>query len=111
MNRVRRSGGKSPEIALGDRWMQFAFPRDDLEYLGTIRRGLEIGALARDRDGNFLLVNGDVQQTLNRSKIESLLRSTRPSTPPFKMPTVPTRESMAAVKIVVKARRKFVMPA
>jgi hypothetical protein len=101
---------KDTHIILGMGWRQFAFPRDDLAYLGTIRRGIEIGALAKDSAGNFLQVNGDMRQALNKSRIEAKLRDTvgkYPATEHTRQPTVAER---AAVTIVVKPRRRVMTP-
>jgi hypothetical protein len=67
--------GHEAQITLGEGWRQFAFDRPDLEYLGVIRRGIEIGALAKDKAGAFWQVNGDMRQALNSSKVQALMRS------------------------------------
>lgn len=98
------------QITLGEGWRQFAFDRPDLEYLGVIRRGIEIGALARDKDGAFWQVNGDMRQALNSSKMQALLRSARPDTKPAPVTRQPTAEQRAAVVVTVKPRRRVVAP-
>lgn len=101
---------KSLQIVLGTGWKQFAFFRDDLSYLGTIKRGLEVGALAKDSGGNFLQVNGDIRQFLNKSRIEAQLRemaSQVQSATRFRQPTV---EERTAVTVVVKPRRRVMEP-
>ncbi|RTL30089.1 MAG: hypothetical protein EKK47_11215 [Burkholderiales bacterium] len=98
----------SAQIALGDGWRQFAFTETDLEFLGVIRRGLEIGALARDKDGRFMQVNGDVRQPLNTSRIQALLRSAKPATRPAPPVRQPTPEQRAAVVVTVKPRRRVI---
>jgi hypothetical protein len=98
------------QITLGEGWRQFAQPREDLTFMGTIRRGMEIGALAKDGAGAYLLVNGDIRQVLNSSRVEAKLRSAvvrRPREPVVQSPTAAER---AAVVVVVKQRRRIVMP-
>lgn len=94
------------QITLGEGWRQFAFERPDLEYLGVIRRGIEIGALAKDKDGAFLQVNGDMRQPLNTSRIQALLRSARPDTRSAPVARQPTSEQRAAVVVTVKPKRR-----
>lgn len=61
--------GKHTQIILGDGWQRFAFATRGMTFLGTIRRGMEIGALAKDDTGGYLQVNGDIHQVLNRSRV------------------------------------------
>lgn len=96
--------GKSDQVTLGEGWRQFAMPRDDLEYLGVIRRGMEIGALAKDQSGAYLQVNGDMRQTLNSSRIESLLRAAKPAAPKFYARPAPPSDKPPVV-VVIKKRR------
>lgn len=98
----------SDQITLGKGWRQFAFERPDLEYLGVIRRGIEIGALAKDRAGAFLQVNGDMCQALNTSRMQALLRSARSVVRPAPVARQPTSEQRAAVVVTVKPRRRVV---
>jgi hypothetical protein len=110
--KAKKRPGNDTQIILGEGWRQFAMPREDLTYMGTFRRGMEIGALAKNEEGAYLLVNGDVRQTLNSSRVESKLRSAV-----VKLPRVapivqgPTAAERAAVVVVVKPRRRVVVPA
>jgi hypothetical protein len=104
----KKHKGNDNQVILGEDWHRFAFARDDLEFLGTIRRGIEIGALAKDQDGNYLQVNGDMRQTLNKSRIESLLRSAKPAVVRVPVVRQPTTEQRAAVVVTVKKRRVVV---
>jgi len=106
---VRARKTNSDQITLGEGWRQFAFERPDLEYLGVIRRGIEIGALARDKDGAFLQVNGDMRQTLNTSRIQALLRSARSVVRPAPVARQPTTEQRAAVVVTVKPKRRVIV--
>lgn len=99
----------SAQITLGEGWRQFAFDRPGLEYLGVIRRGIEIGALAKEKDGAFLQVNGDMRQALNTSRIQALMRSARPALRPAPVVRQPTSEQRAAVVIKVKPKRRVIV--
>ncbi|MDP9933502.1 hypothetical protein [Variovorax paradoxus] len=62
-------------IHLGNHWRMFANARDGMEFLGTVHHGVAgIGALARDREGRYLQVNGDVVAVLDARKIGRALR-------------------------------------
>ena len=87
------------QITLGEGWRKFAFERPDLEYLSVIRRGIEIGALAKDKDSAFLQVNGDMRQPLNTSRIQALLRPARSVVRPARVASQPTQEQRAAVVV------------
>jgi hypothetical protein len=62
-------------IHLGPGWMAFAPQLADVLLLGVVQRGLQIGALAQRGDGSFVQINGDVVQSLNRSRVEHVLRT------------------------------------
>ena len=102
----KKHKGNDTQVTLGEDWHRFAFPRDDLEFLGIIRRGIEIGALAKDLSGAYLQVNGDMRQTLNTSRIEAALRSasSREPKPTYRQP----HPQQTPVVVVVKKRRTIV---
>jgi hypothetical protein len=105
--------GHDARIILGDGWRQFAFKADGLEYLGTIQRGMEIGALAQDEAGSYLQVNGDIQQALNKSRVAMLLRNAtvrRQAVVPAHQP-VQAHSERPAVSVTIKRRRRVVLPA
>lgn len=97
------------QITLGEGWRQFAFTQTDIELLGVIRRGIEIGALARAKDGAFLQVNGDMRQPLNNSRIQALLRSARSDTRSAPVARQPSMEQRAAVVVTVKPKRRVLV--
>ncbi|MEO5672578.1 MAG: hypothetical protein ABIR26_17980 [Ramlibacter sp.] len=102
--------GQDTQIVLGDGWKQFAFTTDGFEYLGTIRRGMEIGALARDESGGYWQVNGDIRRVLNTSRVTALLRAAggrRKQSDPWEQPKAADR---ANVVVVIKPRRRIVVP-
>lgn len=107
---VGKRGGnnKNTIVTPGDGWRMFAMPREDLEYLGTIQRGLEIGALARDVSGAYLQVNGDMRQTLNTSRVEAALRSAMPRAASYRPRQ--SAEPSKPVVVVVKPRRRVIVP-
>ena len=79
------------------------------ELLGVIRRGIEIGALAKDSKGGYWQVNGDMRQVLNASKVQALLRSAKPDTRPAPVVRPPTAEQRAAGVVVVKPKRRVIV--
>ena len=98
------------QITLGDGWRQFGFEREDLEFLGVIRRGMEIGALAKDATGAYLQVNGDMRQVLNKSRVETYMRSAPVRISKVVMARQPSEAERAAVVVVVKPRRRIILP-
>lgn len=46
-----------------------------MQVMGVVQRGQEIGALVRSADGQYMQVNGDIQQLLDSPQVESALRS------------------------------------
>ncbi len=91
-------------------WVQHTYarpPAHPLQLLGSVRRGMQVGALARSVDGQFFQVVGDFVQPLNKRKIEAAIAKAttteafvaeravvKPATPPI---------------IIVKRRRVPVM--
>jgi hypothetical protein len=93
----------------------YARPKDDsLVLLGSVRRGMQIGALAKSADGAYFQVVGDFLTPLNRSKIEMALAKAKsaqaysaPHAPAYSAPA-PTAAAAPPV-VVVKRRRIPVM--
>jgi hypothetical protein len=95
------------QIRLGPSWSIFAYPRDAMNFLGTVQRGMQIGALASLADGGYAQVNGDIVEPLNKSRIEHALRAatgTRRGEP-----LVNVRRPSTAV-VTVKKKRRIVPP-
>jgi len=98
-------------ISLGNTWQAFVPSVADAELLGTVRRGAQIGALARLPDGRYAQVNGDWITPLNKAQVEHALRSA--GALPFTMAAsaapanVPPRP---AVTVRVRKRRTPVLP-
>lgn len=89
------SGRRRPQVQLGVNWRRFAQPQPDLNMLGTIQSGLEIGALARIADGRYVQVNGSIQQERRPGRIEAAIQRFRndkealPSRPAAAAQTLP----------------------
>jgi len=103
--------GQDAQIMLGDGWKQFAFKTTGLDYLGTIRRGMGIGALAQDEAGRYWQVNGDIRQALNTSRVAALMRAATVRRRPLAVSRQPTQANRAAVSVTVKPRRRVLLPA
>ncbi len=107
--KTTRSGGDI-QIILGAGWQRFAFATRGLAFLGTIRRGLEIGALARDYAGGDLQVNGDIHQVLNKSRVAAHLRKAVGRPGSMGVTFQPPEPARAAVPVVIKRRRRILAP-
>lgn len=68
-------------IRLGEaEWSRFTYarmPGDGIYLLGSIRKGLQIGALAKTSQGQYIVVNGDWITPLNGSQIQRVLDGMR----------------------------------
>lgn len=99
---------KKYRIFIGPRWHSFAYDREGMQMLGTIQRGMQIGALAKLEDGNYAQVNGDIIEVLNKSRVEFALQSATgaqpPSAPAVEAPKPPPPT------VVIKKRRRLVLP-
>ncbi|MDE2402234.1 MAG: hypothetical protein KGL90_11275 [Burkholderiales bacterium] len=108
---MKKRASNDTQITLGDGWRQFAaMARPDLEYLGVIRRGMQIGALAKDEAGAYWQVNGDMRQALNLSRVEAKLRGAIVRRPRVEVVRQPSPDERAAVVVVVKPKRRVLMP-
>lgn len=95
------------QIVLGEAWRRFAFETTGLRFLGTIQRGLEIGALAVDVNGTYFQVNGDVLRPLNSSRVSAHLRKAGVLSGHATQP--PAAESARqAIPVTVKRRRVWI---
>lgn len=100
---------KTYRIAIGPRWTSFAYEREGMQMLGTVQRGMQIGALARLADGSYAQVNGDVVEPLNKSRVEFALRTTATGAQPGAPIANASRPSPSTV-VVIKKRRRIVLP-
>lgn len=60
------------EISLGHMWRQYARERPGLTFLGTIQRGMHIGALAFDGESYFCVNGNSVVQVTTRKVLAAL---------------------------------------
>lgn len=99
-------------VRLGDpEWARhtYARPADDaLHLLGSVRRGQQVGALAKTDAGEFVQVVGDFIIPLNKRKIESALARAG-SAPPMDYAPRTAPKPAAPPVIIVKRRRIPVM--
>lgn len=91
-------------ISIGPRWSAFAQPRDGMKMLGTVQRGMQIGALALLDDGSYAQVNGDVIEKLNSSRVLHAMREKHGAVPREVRPSAPPPV------VVVKKRRRIERP-
>ena len=99
-----------PIVKLNRQWMRFAVPREDMVFIGTIEQNASIGALARDLDGGYWQVNGDVLRKLNTSRIEASLRGA--GGVPYRAPAAAAEVAAPAPAgpapvVIVKRRRRL----
>lgn len=106
---MRSRKASTTHVKVGDGWRQFAFAQPDLDFIGVIRRGLEIGALAQDKSGAFWLVNGDVRTLLNASRMKALLKAARADMRQAPVVRQPSQEQRAAVTVTVKPKRRAIV--
>ena len=91
----------SIRIIVGQRWAVFAQQRVGMTMLGTVQRGMQIGALARLSDGTYAQVNGDVVETLNTSRVRHALRGQCGD------PPAPRQSRAATAVVTIKRRRRI----
>ncbi len=94
-------------------WRRFTYdrtPEGDLQLIGSIRKGLQAGALARTRDGQYVLLVGDHETPLNSSQMEKALKSIPREylTPAASAPQRSNTSTLPPPVITVKKRRVIV---
>lgn len=92
-------------IVVGPRWAAFAQARDGMRMIGTIQRGMQIGALALLSDGTYAQVNGDVIEPLNASRVLHAMRKLHGAPR-----EAPRADAPVPAVVVVKKRRTVVLP-
>jgi len=60
---------------LGAAWSRFSAPRTDMQLLGTVQHGPQIGALGRLPDGRYVQVNGDMLSPVNTLKVQAAINA------------------------------------
>jgi len=70
------------------------------EYLGTVQRELQIGALARTPDGAYVQVNGSFVEPLDTAEVEAalVLAGVRPAQP------------VAPPTVIIRRKRRILEP-
>ena len=96
-------------------WRRFTYdrtPEDDLQLIGSIRKGLQAGALARTRDGQYVLLVGDHETPMNFSQIEKALKSI-PRECQASVAIVPQKTIVASMPptVVTVKKRRVIAPA
>ena len=88
-------------IHIGPRWAAFAQARPGATMLGTVQRGMQIGALVLLSDGRYAQVNGDVVEVLNASRVRHAMRGQHGVAPAARpAPAAP-------VVVTIKKRRRL----
>ena len=99
------------QVRLGDlEWARhtYARPNDDqLQLLGSVRRGMQLGALAKSAEGEYFQVVGDFIERLNKWKIEAAVTKAA-ATEMFVAPSRALAPARPPV-VVIKRRRVPVM--
>lgn len=91
-------------------WSRYTYERpenDPLRLLGSVRRGLQVGALALNEQGQYVQVVGDFITQLNSSQISrALAKAKAPDN--FSAARPPEQKAPAPI-VTVKRRRSFVV--
>lgn len=99
-------------VRLGrEEWLRYTYERpqgDSLQLLGSVSRGPQIGALAVDKDGHYLQINGDYTSPLNSITLRRAVAAARQS---GWRPAAPAGQDSARVPVVTIKRRRVALPA
>ena len=110
----KRPRKSSWQIRLGQiEWRRHTYerpPEEAIELLGSIRKGSQLGALARKSDGQYVLIVGDHETPLNTGQMEKAMAKAikdpvgqvKPESKPTW--TVPKTDAPAPTVIVKKRR-------
>ena len=100
------------KIRLGGGWAFFSNVRPNMQMLGTVQDGMQIGALVQTAEGGYAQVNGDILRPLNTSKVEHALDSVTKTSrrqPGSAIDQAP-KAQVAEPTIVVKKKRRIAIP-
>lgn len=98
------------QVRLGPlEWQKYTYARpadDALTLLGSVKKGLQVGALASNKNAQFYQVVGDHLTLLNTNQItKAMAKAKAPdSSMPYRAPVAPTTTPL----VIVKKRRTFV---
>ena len=90
-------------------WPKYTYARpdgDELTLLGSVKKGLQVGALAVNREAQYFQVVGDHLTLLNTNQMTKAIAKSK-GTESIKIRSQPPR-SAAAPLVVVKKRRSFI---
>ena len=98
------------QVRLGPlEWLKYTYARpegDALTLLGSVRKGLQVGALATNNEAQYFQVVGDHLTLLNTSQITKAMAKckTTDSAPPHRT----SLRATVAPLVIVKKRRTFI---
>jgi hypothetical protein len=104
---------KQYQITLGKDWTRFVHRTPaDVELLGVIARGAQVGALGRRADGSYVQINGDWVTPLNTSRVRHTLGHRRvPPLPVHRQAKpLPAPAPATPVQVTVRKRRTVTLP-
>lgn len=97
-------------VRLGEiEWSRFTYARsqdDSLRLLGSVRRGMQMGALAITADGTYVQVVGDFTIPLNTGQISKAIAKARGFQPREPYPVQRTIARPAPPPVVIVKRRR-----
>jgi hypothetical protein len=92
-------------------WAKFTYERpegDALKLLGSVKRGLQMGALALNQEGKYVQVVGDFITVLNHAQITRAVAKAEKAEP-YPMQKRTMRVVAPAPIVTIKRRRVFVV--
>jgi hypothetical protein len=96
-------------------WRRYTYDRtteSDLQLLGSIRKGLQVGALAKTRDGQYVMLVGDHETPLNSSQMEKVLKNNpREFQVPVATETKRPNVASSPPPVVIVKKRRVIVPA
>ena len=100
-------------VRLGEaQWRRYTHARDagdDLQLLGSVEKGAQVGALALGKDGRYYQVNGDYLTPLSNSQLRSAVRRAQVAVAAEEKRAHYTAHRTVPV-VVVKKRRSVTLP-
>ncbi len=98
------------QVRLGPlEWHKYTYARpegDPLTLLGSVKKGLQVGALATNSEAQYFQVVGDHLTLLNTSQITKAMAKSKPAED-AQTHRAPLRATVAPV-VIVKKRRTFI---
>ena len=96
-------------------WCRFTYdrtPEDNLQLLGSIRKGLQAGALARTRDGQYVMLVGDHETPLSASQMGKVLKNLpREFQAHVEVSTASPNPATLTPPVVTVKKRRVIIPA